>query len=206
MNNYYPFELLPLPYEFDALEPSIDAQTMEIHHDRHLKAYVDNLNAALKDYPQYHCMSLEQLLRNLCKLPTAIQTTVKNNAGGVYNHNLYFNIMGTSNHKPMGRIKKSIEQTFGTYENFEAALKDSALKRFGSGWAWLATDSSYVLKIVSTANQDTLLNTCLRPIILIDVWEHAYYLKYKNKRAEYIDNWFNVINWEKAEANLILGL
>ncbi len=204
MNNHYPFELVPLPYEFDALEPYIDAQTVEIHHDRHLKAYIDNLNTALKDYPQYHNMSLEQLILNSCRLPSKIQTAVKNNAGGVYNHNLYFNIMGNSNNKPIGKFKRMIEQTFGTYDNFKAALKDSALKRFGSGWAWLAMDSACTLKIVSTANQDTLLNTCLNPVILIDVWEHAYYLKYKNKRADYIDSWFNVIDWEKVESGLTL--
>jgi len=206
LNDHYPFELLPLPYEFDALEPFIDAQTMEIHHNRHLKTYVDNLNAALKDYPQYHLMSLEQLIRFVCKLPVTIQTAVKDNAGGVYNHNFYFSIMGNLNQRPMGKMNCMIKKAFGTYENFEVALKESALKRFGSGWAWLAIDSACTLKIISTANQDTLLSTDLRPVLLIDVWEHAYYLKYKNKRVDYIDNWFNVINWNKVEEILIAEL
>jgi Fe-Mn family superoxide dismutase len=206
LNNHYPFELRPLPYAYDALEPYIDTATMEIHHNKHLKAYVDNLNAALKDYPQYHQMSLEQLIIGCCCLPQAIQTTVKNNAGGVYNHNFYFGIMGYANNSPSSTIQNAIENAFGSYDHFKAALKDAALKRFGSGWAWLAFNSCGKLEIVSTANQDTLLCTRLRPIILIDVWEHAYYLKYQNRRGDYVDNWFNVIDWGKAENNLSLGL
>jgi len=199
LNGHYPFELIPLPYEYQALEPYIDMQTMEIHHNKHLKAYVDNLNAALKDCPQYHCWSLEKLILNSNRLPCTIRTAVKNNAGGVYNHNFYFHIMGNKNNEPSGKMSKAITNSFGTLEKFQEAFKQAALARIGSGWAWLAVASNGKLKIVSTANQDTLLQTCLSPILLIDVWEHAYYLKYQNRRAEYIDNWFHVIDWEKVE-------
>ena len=204
MNGHYPFELIPLPYEYQALEPYIDMQTMEIHHNKHLKAYVDNLNSALKDYPQYHCWSLEKLILNSNCLPCTICTAVKNNAGGVYNHNFYFNIMGNKNNEPTGKMSKAITNSFGTQEKFKEAFKQAALTRFGSGWAWLAVDLNGKLKIVSTANQDTLLQKCLSPILLIDVWEHAYYLKYQNRRAEYVDNWFHVIDWEKVEYHMAI--
>lgn len=202
MEGHYPFELPPLPYAYDALEPYIDAETMHLHHDRHLQAYVDNLNAALKDYPLYHSWSLEQLLRNLDLLPASIRTAVENNAGGIYNHVLYFNMMGKGNSRPSGAMLRAIEKTFGSYERFQQELKQAGLDRFGSGWAWLALNPAGELKILSTPNQGTLLQTGLRPVVLVDVWEHAYYLKYQNRRGDYIDNWFHVLDWEKAEALL----
>jgi superoxide dismutase, Fe-Mn family len=202
LDDHYPFELIPLPYEYDALEPYIDTETMELHHNKHLKTYVDHLNAALKEYPQYHCWSLEELIRNSDRLPGSICTAVKNNAGGVYNHNFYFNIMGNQNNEPTGTILSRILSCFGTFENFKADFKQAALDRFGSGYAWLACDRAGRLKIVSTANQDTVLPACLHPILLMDVWEHAYYLKYKNRRTDYIDNWFHVIDWKKVETHL----
>nr|WP_319487916.1 superoxide dismutase [uncultured Caproiciproducens sp.] len=205
MNNHYPFKLLPLPYEYNALEPYIDAQTVELHHDKHLKAYVDHLNAALKPYPQFQQMTLEQLIIHASRLPECIQTEVINNAGGVYNHNFYFDIMGNTNNEPYTQMQNAIEKTFGTFGNFKAQLKQAAVNRFGSGYAWLAANQCGELKILSTANQDTLLKTCLAPILLIDVWEHSYYLKYKNLRADYAENWFNVIDWAKVENNFQKG-
>jgi len=206
MDGHYPFVLIPLPYEYDALEPYIDAETMELHHDKHLKTYVDLLNAALKDYPQYHCWGLEELLQNTNRLPCLIRTAVRNNGGGVYNHNFYFNIMGNQNNEPTGKILQCITNCFETFEKFKVKFKQTALTRFGSGYAWLACDQAGRLKIFSTANQDTLLQTGLHPILLMDVWEHAYYLKYKNRRADYIDNWFHVIDWKRVEAHLTMRL
>ena len=202
MNDHYPFELIPLPYEYQALEPYIDTETMELHHNKHLKTYIDNLNTALKEYPQYHRWSLEELIISSDRLPCSIRTTVMRNAGGVYNHNFYFNIMGNTNNGPTEKMMGAMISSFGTYEKFKTEFKRAALARFGSGYAWLAADPAGRLKIVSTANQDTLLQTCLQPILLIDVWEHAYYLKYKNKRADYADNWFHVIDWKKAEDHM----
>ncbi|MBE6830375.1 MAG: superoxide dismutase [Ruminococcaceae bacterium] len=200
MYDHYPFQLLPLPYAYNALEPYIDAETVEIHHDRHLKAYVDHLNEALQPYPQLHNMTLEQLLINSDRLPKCIQTAVINNGGGVYNHNFYFNIMGPVNHEPGAQMLRAIEKAFGSYSNFKEQLKEAAVNRFGSGYAWLAANRCGDLKILSTANQDTLLKTSLKPILLIDVWEHAYYLKYKNLRPDYAENWFNVLDWFQVES------
>lgn len=201
--NCYPFELEPLPYQYDALEPYIDAQTVEIHYNGHLKTYVDNLNKILKNNHQYQNLCLEELIMCSCILPEKIRTDILNNAGGVYNHNLYFNIMGNKNNVPGEIMENAINNSFGSFEQFKSIFKKSALNRFGSGYAVLASDVCGNLKIISTPNQDTILKTCLRPIMLIDVWEHAYYLKYKNKRANYIENWFNIINWENVENNYL---
>lgn len=197
--NHYPFELIPLPYSYNALEPHIDAQTVEIHHNRHLKTYVDNLNAALKPYPQYQNMSLEQLLLNVDKLPSQISTAVKNNAGGVYNHNMYFYTLGSAGSQPHGNVLNAINRDFGSYNNFKKEIKQSGLDRFGSGWAWLVLNPNGKLQIISTPNQDTPLPANMCPVLLVDVWEHAYYLKYKNLRADYLDNWFPIINWNMVE-------
>lgn len=205
MNDHYPFELIPLSYDYQALEPYIDTQTMIIHHDGHLKTYVDNLNNALKDYPQFHSWELERLLRNPERLPGKIQTAVKNNGGGVYNHNFFFYSMGNTNNMPSSKMQKMIENSFGSLNQFVIKFKEAALSVFGSGWAWLAADPNGRLKIVTTANQDTLLRTRLLPILPIDVWEHAYYLKHQNKRADYIDDWFYVIDWRTVEDNLMAG-
>lgn len=194
------FLLEKLPYDYIALEPYIDTQTMYIHHDKHLQTYIDNLNATLKSYPQYQNWSLEELIRKQKNLPEEIQTPVRNNAGGVYNHNLYFEGMapaGTTSFS--GTLADAILKTYGSYENFLAKLKAAALGQFGSGWAWLVSDKKGRLQIISIPNQDTPLTMNLIPILLVDVWEHAYYLKYQNLRASYFDNWTKVINWDIAE-------
>lgn len=202
MDEHYVFELPPLPYPYDALEPYIDEETMKLHHDKHFKTYVDNLNKALAPYPKYHSWSLEKLLKNINALPFSIQTSVKNNGGGVYNHKLYFSIMGPPNdEKPFGNLGNAMTRQFGTYDDFKTKFKQSALSVFGSGYAWLVIDRMKRLKIITTANQDTPLPMGYCPILLIDVWEHAYYLKYHNRRDEYIDSWFHIINWDAAEKN-----
>ncbi|HEX3037818.1 MAG TPA: superoxide dismutase [Oscillospiraceae bacterium] len=208
MDNHYPFELVPLPYGYEALEPNIDTKTMNFHHNRHLKTYVDNLNAALANYPFYQTWNLRKLLMNLTRLPKDIQTAVKNNGGGVYNHNFYFAGMvpsSKSKYSADSSLGKAIEKTFGSYEEFKSQLKKSALSQFGSGYAWLVFTPQRQLRIVNTANQDTVIVQNYRPILTIDVWEHAYYLKYQNKRADYVDNWFNIINWQQAEQNYLVS-
>lgn len=200
MKETYPFKLKPLPYDYDALEPYIDRETMHFHHDKHHQTYVDNLNKTLENYPELHKKTLVELLQNLEVLPEEIQTTVRNNGGGVLNHNLYFDGMTPASTKaPEGKLAEAINQAFGSFENFKETFKKAALGRFGSGWVWLVSDENGNLKIISTPNQDVPMNLKVNPILEIDVWEHAYYLKYQNRRAEYIDNWFNVIDWKKAE-------
>ncbi|MCL1996323.1 MAG: superoxide dismutase [Defluviitaleaceae bacterium] len=201
MKNSYPFELLPLPYPSDSLEPQIDKQTMEIHHGKHVQTYVDNLNKALENHPNYHSWSLEKLLYNLKSLPEELQAPVRNNGGGVFNHNLYFSIL-TKGGKPLGDgpLKKAIEKDY-SMDELKAALKQAGLTQFGSGWAWLLADKDGKLTVAKTPNQDTKIEENLTPVLNIDVWEHAYYLLRQNRRPEYIDNFFNVVNWEAAEAN-----
>lgn len=200
MKETYPFKLKPLPYAYEALEPYIDQETMHYHHDKHLQAYVDNLNKALEEHPELHGKTLIELLQNLESLPEAIQTAVRNNGGGVLNHNLYFDGMTPDSPKaPVGKLAEAIDRDFGSFEIFKEAFKKAALGRFGSGWAWLVSDKDGKLQIVSTPNQDVPMNLKVNPILEIDVWEHAYYLKYKNQRAAYIDNWFNVVDWNRAE-------
>jgi Superoxide dismutase len=203
-NEHYPFSLKPLPYSYDALEPYIDAATVQIHHDRHLKSYVDNLNNTLDEYPQYHSWSLERLLKSASSLPAAIRTAVINNGGGVYNHNLYFDALREpGGRQPEGVLKNALMKAFGSMENFETEMKKAGVSVFGSGYAWLVSDGNGKLKIITTANQDTPLPLGLCPILPLDVWEHAYYLKYQNRRPDAIDGWFNLINWEQAEKNYI---
>lgn len=208
MNQHYPFTLQPLPYEYDALEPYINEETMHFHHDKHLQTYVDNLNNLLKDYPQYHDCTLHQLVAKYCHLPEAIQTGVRNNAGGVYNHQLYFYCMGKGETRPTGKLAECIDRCFGSYDNWREKMKASALSQFGSGWAWLVTDPKGNFKIMHTLNQDNPLAKGMTPLLLVDVWEHAYYLQYQNRRAEYLDNWFQVINWRAVEqwADRVCGL
>jgi Fe-Mn family superoxide dismutase len=199
MNEHYPFENPPLPYAYDALEPYIDTLTMHLHHDRHLQTYVDNLNKALKDYPAYHNWSLEQLLTNTDRLPAAIQTAVRNSGGGVYNHIFYFNGLSNSDTRHQaGALYNAIVRDFGSTDAFFKAFKDAALGVFGSGYAWLVADKNGKLRIVGSANQDTPIAKGLCPVAAIDVWEHAYYLKHYNERAAYIDDWFQVANWERS--------
>ncbi|MEG0642088.1 MAG: superoxide dismutase [Clostridium sp.] len=196
------FTLPPLPYAYDALEPYIDKETMIIHHDKHHQAYVDNLNKALDKYPYLYSRSLEDLLSNVNSLPSDIKTQVINNGGGNYNHTLFWNIMtDSSSKKPSGTLLNAINRDFGSFESFKTKFNEVALSRFGSGWAYLVSDSAGKLSIISTANQDTPIPLNLKPIILLDVWEHAYYLKYQNRRIEYINNWWNVVNWDMAQTN-----
>jgi Fe-Mn family superoxide dismutase len=197
------FVLPKLPYAFDALEPYIDATTMEIHHDRHHKAYVDGLNAALKDQPEWLSKPVDVVIQNLPKLPEAVRTAVRNMGGGHYNHSLFWVIMKKGGGQPAGELLKAIETAFGTFDGFQKAFSEAAMKRFGSGWAWLVPGGEKGLTIVSSANQDNSLMDAkaAAPIMGIDVWEHAYYLKYQNKRADYVKAWWSVVNWDTVAAN-----
>jgi Fe-Mn family superoxide dismutase len=192
------YELPPLPYPNDALEPHIDARTMEIHHDKHHNTYVTNLNNALKDHPDLAAMSIEDLMRNLDKVPEAARTAVRNNGGGHANHTLFWEIMGPNGGgEPTGELAEAINSAFGSFAEFKDKLKAAGVGRFGSGWAWLVSDGG-TLSITSTPNQDTPLMEGKTPILGVDVWEHAYYLKYQNLRPNYIDAWFNAVDWSKV--------
>lgn len=196
----YPFVAKPLPYEYDALVPVLDQETMHFHHDKHYKTYVDNLNAALSDYPELQKTGLSDLLRQIDKLPAAIQTPVRNNGGGVYNHELYFDSMKSPvGQEPSGILLEAINRDFGSLQQWKEQMKQAAVGRFGSGWAWLVTDKDGKLSIVQTANQDVPDLNKVTPVFLVDVWEHAYYLQYQNRRADYVEGWFSLINWRKAE-------
>jgi superoxide dismutase, Fe-Mn family len=193
------FELPPLPYASNALEPSIDAQTVELHYGKHHTTYLKNLNTALEKYPQFFDLKLEQILSDLNSLPEDVRTIVRNNAGGVYNHNIYWAIMGPKRGgQPDGDLASAINSAYGSFASFKEQLEKAGLGRFGSGWAWLSKKPDGGLVIHSTPNQDTPLAEGLFPVIGVDVWEHAYYLKYQNRRAEYLTNWWNVVNWEEA--------
>ena len=202
LNKNNKFVLIPLPYAYDALEPYIDKRTMEIHHDKHEQAYVDNLNKAISNYAELYSKTTEDMLKNLDTIPTDIRQSVINNAGGVYNHQFFWSIMSPKHdQEPSGNLLKAINSTFGSFDNFKKLFTEGALSRFGSGWAWLVKDNNNKLSIITTANQDSPISNNLTPIIGLDVWEHAYYLKYQNRRKEYIDNWWHVVNWEQAEKN-----
>lgn len=182
------------------MEPFIDIQTMYLHHDKHLQTYVDNLNKALRNYPFLQTFTLEQLLCNLESMPMEIRTQIRNNAGGVYNHCFYFNGLSKEHgQKPQGELAEAIDRQYGSYEKFKEEFTGAALSVFGSGYAWLVIDPQGKLKIVTTANQDTPLAGNLAPVLVIDVWEHAYYLKHFNVRADYIKDWFEVVNWRFSE-------
>ncbi|HBY61315.1 MAG TPA: superoxide dismutase [Solibacterales bacterium] len=194
-----PFTLPALPYQHDALEPYIDKTTMEIHHGKHHNAYVTNLNKALESAPELAAAPLEDLLAgNLAKVPESIKTAVRNNGGGHHNHSLFWEIMGHGGGAPAGAIGDAINNTFGGYDGFKEKLTNAAVTRFGSGWAWLVLKNG-ALEIYSTANQDSPVMTGDTPILGLDVWEHAYYLKYQNRRPDYITAWFNVINWAAVD-------
>ena len=199
MNEHYPFTLPPLPYPYDALEPHIDKKTMQVHHDTLFQGYVTRLNNALKDYPRFQSWSLERLILENDQLPQSIRTTVYNNAGGVYNHTLYFNTMTPRYRKPSATMNRKLEHFFGSYDRFAAQMLAAGLSVFGSGWAWLVCDRNGNLNIVTTKNQDTPLPKNLKPLLPLDVWEHAYFLKYLAARNEYINNWLKVINWDHVE-------
>ena len=198
-----PFELPPLPYDFDALEPHIDAKTMEIHHDKHHKTYVDNLNAALEKHPEFDAGNdVDELLRRIDEVPEDIRGAVRNNGGGHSNHSMFWQIMGPGGGgEPTGPIAGAIEATFGGFAGLKEKLVNAGKGRFGSGWAWLVLDNGR-LAVTDTANQDSPLMEGRFPILGVDVWEHAYYLKYQNRRPDYIDAWFNVVNWGEVERRM----
>jgi Fe-Mn family superoxide dismutase len=193
------YTLPPLPYAFDALEPFIDAKTMEIHHDRHHKAYVDNVNKALEAEPALASKPVEQLLREIAAVPEKIRGAVRNNGGGHANHTLFWEIMAHgAGGQPSGALADALKAAFGDFATFQAKIKEAALARFGSGWSWLVLADGK-LQVLSAANQDSPLMDGQFPILGLDVWEHAYYLKYQNKRADYVDAWWNVVNWSAVD-------
>ena len=186
-----------LPYAFSALEPHIDALTMETHHDKHHAAYVKNLNAALEKHPELQTQSVEELLRSINTVPEDIRTAVRNNGGGHANHSMFWTIMAPQAGGPAdGKVGEAIEKSFGSYAQFQEQFNDAGTKRFGSGWVWLVGQKGGKIEILSTANQDSPLMEGLYPILGNDVWEHAYYLKYQNRRPDYLKAWWNVVNWE----------
>jgi Fe-Mn family superoxide dismutase len=191
-----PHSLPPLPYDYNALEPHIDEQTMRIHHDKHHAAYVNNLNAALEKHPELQNKSIEDLIKGINSVPDDIKGAVRNNGGGHINHTMFWEIMGPGKGgEPTGKIGEAIKSTFGDFEKFKTQLNDAGVKRFGSGWAWLI-DAGGKLVIESTANQDSPLMEGKKPILGVDVWEHAYYLKYQNRRPDYLAAWWNTVNWD----------
>lgn len=197
-----PFELAPLPYAHDALEPYIDKMTMEIHHGKHHQAYVTNLNKALESAPELAGKSLEELLaNNLSIVPENIRTAVRNNGGGHWNHTMFWNIMGpNAGGAPTGNVGAAINAAFGSFDAFKEKFGAAGVGRFGSGWAWLIKTASGGVEIISTPNQDNPLMEGKNAVLGLDVWEHAYYLKYQNRRPDYIKEWWNVVNWAAVEA------
>lgn len=195
----YPFVVRPLPYEYDALMPVLDEETLHFHHDKHYKTYVDNLNKVLADYPELQKLSLKELLTRPEELPAPARTAIRNNAGGVYNHELYFDMMkGNCGQEPTGALAEAINRDFGSYKQWKDQMKQAAVSQFGSGWAWLVADGDGKLSIVQTANQDVPDLLLYTPLLLVDVWEHAYYLQYQNRRADYAEGWFDLIHWRKV--------
>lgn len=196
----YPFVVRPLPYEYDALLPVLDAETMTFHHDKHYATYVNNLNSILADYPELQKLSLTELLSDVDALPGAAQNPIRNNGGGVFNHELYFDAMKSPvGQEPCGKLAEAILRDFGSYLQWKEMMKQAAVSKFGSGWAWLLSDKAGKLQITQTTNQDVPYLKEYTPIFLVDVWEHAYYLQYQNRRADYVEGWFGLINWRKAE-------
>ena len=191
------FTLPPLPYDYSALEPHIDAQTMQIHHGKHHQAYITNLNNALKDHADLQGKTVEQLITNLDSVPESIRTVVRNNGGGHYNHSLFWQVMGPdAGGEPTGAVADAINAELGGYAAFKEAFTKAGLTRFGSGWAWLSADPQGKLLVESTANQDSPIMQGNTPLLGIDVWEHAYYLLYQNRRADYVNAFYNVIDWD----------
>jgi superoxide dismutase, Fe-Mn family len=192
------YELPPLPYDYNALEPHIDAQTMQLHHDKHHQAYVTNLNNALQGLSQFDNMPVEQLVRNINQVPENVRTAVRNNGGGHVNHSMFWQIMKPNGGgEPTGAIASAISSTFGSFDTFKQQFNDAGVKRFGSGWAWLVMDQNGNLSVISTANQDSPFMDGLYPVMGNDVWEHAYYLKYQNRRPDYLAAWWNTVNWDE---------
>ena len=196
------YELPPLPYPSNALEPHIDAKTMEIHHDKHHQAYITNANKALEGHPDLAAKPVDELLADLNKIPESVRTVLRNNAGGHSNHTFFWKIMGpNAGGTPKGKLAEAINSTFGGFDQFKEELQKAAIGRFGSGWAWLVVNKEGKLQIASTANQDTPISDGLKPVIGVDVWEHSYYLLYQNRRPDYLKAWWNVVNWDQAEKN-----
>lgn len=198
MNTVYPFDLKELPYSYETLEPVLGSETLHFHHDKHMSTYVNNLNATLESYPELHKYSLCELLKNIEDLPQSIQTAVRNNGGGVYNHELYFSTLTrvNANTHPSVLLQAAIERDFGSYEEMIGKLKQAAIGRFGSGWAYIVTDQEGNLSICSTQNQDVPNLENVVPLMTVDVWEHAYYLDYQNRRPDYFDALITLINWD----------
>ncbi|PSB27895.1 superoxide dismutase [Stenomitos frigidus] len=191
------FTLPPLPYAYNALEPHIDERTMQFHHDKHHAAYVKGLNAAVERYPQLQGKTAEDLLRNLNRVPEDVRTSIRNNGGGHVNHTMFWSIMGPkAGGEPTGELATAIQKNFGSFAEFQKQFNEAGTKRFGSGWAWLVRTKEGKLQITSTTNQDNPLTDGLYPILGNDVWEHAYYLLYQNRRADYLQAWWNVVNWK----------
>lgn len=194
-----PFKLPPLPYAYNALEPYIDEETMRFHHDKHHAAYIKNLNAAINKYPDLKSKSINKLLVSLDTLPNNIRQTVRNNGGGYLNHKIFWEIMSPDGGgQPKGAIAKAIQKDFGSFEAFQTEFTNAGAKVFGSGWVWLVSDKSGKLQVINLPNQDSPIMQGFSPIMGNDVWEHAYYLKYRNNRGEYLKQWWNVVNWEEV--------
>jgi superoxide dismutase, Fe-Mn family len=195
------YELPPLSYPFNALEPHIDAKTMEIHHDKHHQAYITNANNALKDHPDLAAKPVDELIADLTQVPESIRNVVRNNAGGHSNHSFFWKIIGpNAGGAPKGKLADAINSTFGSFDAFKEKLQASGAGRFGSGWAWLVVNKGK-LEITSTPNQDSPIMEGQKPVIGVDVWEHSYYLLYQNRRPDYLKAWWNVVNWDQAEKN-----
>lgn len=203
------FTLPKLNFAYDALDPYIDEETMHLHHKKHHQTYIDKLNSAFESYNEYQKLSIDDIVRSLETFPDAIKNTVRNNAGGHYNHSFFWDSMKPKTleaNLPYEKAMQLIESTFGSYEKFQEIFTDAAISRFGSGWAWLVLDSSGNPVITSTANQDTPLELNQTPILGLDVWEHAYYLKYQNRRPDYIEAWWHVVDWDRVNQRLINSL
>ncbi|HET9220864.1 MAG TPA: superoxide dismutase [Roseiflexaceae bacterium] len=189
------FTLPPLPYDYSALEPHIDTQTMQIHHDKHHAAYINNLNAAIEGQSALQSATIEEILSNINDVPESIRQAVINNGGGHANHTMFWEIMGPNGGAPSGALAEAINKAFGDFDSLKAKVNDAGVKRFGSGWSWLVADRGGNLQVISTANQDSPIMQGLTPLLGVDVWEHAYYLKYQNLRPKYLEAWWNTVNW-----------
>jgi len=196
------YEVPPLAYAYNALEPHIDDQTMHLHHDKHHAAYVTNLNAAVAKHPGLDAKSPEELIRNLSSLPEDVRGAIRNNGGGHVNHSMFWQIMGPKGGAPSGAIADAVNKTFGGFDKFQEAFEKAGLGQFGSGWAWLVKTKAGALEIKSTPNQDNPMSNGDFPVLGNDVWEHAYYLKYQNRRADYLKAWWNIVNWDEVNKRL----
>lgn len=193
------FTLPELPYAYNALEPHIDEATMKVHHDKHHQTYLTKLNAALEKYPKFFDKTIEEILSDLKSVPADVRTAVRNHGGGYYHHNLFWEMMSPKGGHLTGKLADAIKKTFGSVESFKEQFTNEASAHFASGWTWLVKDSKGKLSIISTPNQDSPISKGLTPVLGIDTWEHAYYLKFQNRRPDYIAAWWNVVNWKKAD-------